>query len=55
MTSECSVSCGGGTMTGTRACDNPPIRNGGESCRGIDRTSSIRCGTGLCIGESETE
>ena len=30
--SECSVTCGGGVMTLTRTCTNPPPSNGGKDC-----------------------
>nr|XP_058959478.1 coadhesin-like [Pocillopora verrucosa] len=30
--SECSVTCGGGVMTFTRTCTNPPPSNGGKDC-----------------------
>ena len=32
--SSCTRSCGGGTMTWKRKCDNPSPRNGGKQCQG---------------------
>merc|ERR1712054_415238 len=40
--SECSVTCGGGTKTKTRACTNPAPANGGAKCEGKS-TNSKEC------------
>ena len=50
MTSECTVSCGGGTKSGIRHCNNPTPKNGGEICRGEVETNLIKCGAGVCQG-----
>ncbi|XP_060077180.1 sushi, von Willebrand factor type A, EGF and pentraxin domain-containing protein 1-like [Ylistrum balloti] len=43
---ECSVTCGNGTQTRIRACDNPAPDNGGAECAG-DRTE-----TEICVQET---
>ena len=50
MTSECSASCGGGTKSGIRFCNNPTPNNGGKICQGDNETNSIQCGNGVCPG-----
>ncbi|CAH1801587.1 unnamed protein product, partial [Owenia fusiformis] len=44
---DCPVTCGGGTRTNTRQCNNPPPINGGKQCDGLNRESEI-CNTQLC-------
>ncbi|XP_057298171.1 SCO-spondin-like isoform X3 [Hydractinia symbiolongicarpus] len=44
---SCSVTCGSGTRTRTRFCNNPPPSNGGETCPG-SRTDTVTCTVGLC-------
>ncbi|KAH3807438.1 hypothetical protein DPMN_135779 [Dreissena polymorpha] len=39
----CDVTCGNGTMTRTRQCNNPKPLNGGEDCQGPSQTN------GQCI------
>lgn len=43
----CSLSCGGGTQTGTRTCTNPPPSNGGTNCVGSFTTTQA-CNTQAC-------
>ena len=50
MTSECTVSCGGGTKRGVRKCTNPKPMNGGESCRGDNTSTLLKCKMALCPG-----
>ncbi|XP_022787051.1 coadhesin-like [Stylophora pistillata] len=33
--SECSATCGGGVITKTRTCTNPPPQHGGKDCSGL--------------------
>ena len=44
---HCSVSCGGGTQTSTRQCNNPPALFGGQQCAGVD-TRTQNCNTHNC-------
>ncbi|VDI50479.1 Hypothetical predicted protein [Mytilus galloprovincialis] len=54
--SPCPVTCGGGTNTRTRACDNPAPAHGGTDCdgtasdKGVCNTQACPnyCGTGPC-------
>ena len=43
----CSVECGGGTQTQTRACDNPEPAYGGTPCVPEDPKSQ-ECNTATC-------
>lgn len=45
----CSKSCGAGTKTQIRQCDNPEPANGGSSCNGSS-TQTVQCNTDLCPG-----
>ncbi|XP_052807331.1 uncharacterized protein LOC128236487 isoform X7 [Mya arenaria] len=44
---ECSVSCGTGSKTRNRNCDNPPPSGGGDACLG-DSSESEVCNLGSC-------
>jgi hypothetical protein len=46
--SACNASCGGGTQTRTRTCNNPTPANGGATCAGA-YSESIACNTQSCI------
>ena len=48
--STCSRTCGGGTRTRQRECNNPPPSNGGLDCVG-DATRERNCNTNACPGE----
>ncbi len=43
----CTVTCGNGTITQTRDCDNPPPENGGDNCTGL-YSREIECYPGPC-------
>ena len=43
----CSVTCGGGTQTHTRVCNNPVPANGGAACTGL-ASESVLCNTQIC-------
>ena len=45
----CSVTCGAGTQTRTRVCDNPAAAYGGALCPGDDVETSD-CNDGACPG-----
>ena len=47
--SECDVTCGSGSRTRTRTCDNPPPANGGDNCVGADRSTDV-CVLNTCPG-----
>ena len=44
----CTATCGGGSQTRTRVCDNPPPTNGGNDC-GADDTETQYCNEQSCI------
>ena len=46
----CSTSCGPGTKTRTRTCDNPKPENGGEECLG-NGSFEEECHRGACTCE----
>lgn len=43
----CSKTCGGGTRTRRRSCNNPPPSNGGDWCVGAS-VQSARCNVNAC-------
>ncbi|XP_076472749.1 uncharacterized protein LOC143302101 isoform X14 [Babylonia areolata] len=43
----CSVTCGEGTKSRTRECDNPAPQHGGNTCYGPG-TDSVQCNTAAC-------
>ena len=49
---KCSVSCEGGSMTRTRACDKPAPRDGGNDCLGSKYDVKI-CANYPCSGTVE--
>ncbi|XP_059171308.1 sushi, von Willebrand factor type A, EGF and pentraxin domain-containing protein 1-like isoform X2 [Physella acuta] len=46
--SQCSATCGGGTSTRRRLCDNPPPSNGGEQCDSSLAVEKIVCNAKTC-------
>ena len=48
---ECSVSCGGGSKSRTRACNNPVPSNGGADCSG-ERKQTQQCNEMACPGRN---
>lgn len=40
-TTECSKTCGGGTWTVERKCDNPEPADGGQECERLDGTFNL--------------
>ncbi|KAK6187216.1 hypothetical protein SNE40_005292 [Patella caerulea] len=44
---DCSVTCGPGTKTRSRQCDNPPPSNDGDVCEG-DNTETTECNLAIC-------
>ena len=47
--SSCSVTCGSGTETRTKECDNPAPKGTGADCTG-DSSESQQCDAGVCPG-----
>ena len=47
---DCSVTCGDGTITRFRQCDNPQPASGGVTCTG-DATESSDCNEASCPGK----
>ena len=45
--SICTKSCGGGTMTRTRVCDNPAPAHSGTNCPDVN-TESAPCNSHTC-------
>lgn len=45
---QCSVTCGGGMKTRTRACNNPPPSNGGLPCDVTKSSQNKKCNENLC-------
>ena len=44
------MTCGGGVMLRTRACDDPKLSNGGNDCVGIP-TEVKECNMHICEGK----
>ena len=49
MWSECSATCGGGSQSRVRRCNNPSPSNGGRPCSG-SMIGTRRCNTQSCPG-----
>ena len=47
---ECTLSCGAGTKTMTRTCDNPSVVRDGIACTG-EVTGTEACNTDPCPGK----
>ena len=52
--STCSQTCGGGTRTKQRVCNNPPPSNDGADCVGRG-TRQRRCNMNACPGEKNNK
>lgn len=48
---SCDVTCGQGTKTRTRKCDDPPARNGGIECVGPDSNEAFCLMPNCSLGE----
>jgi len=48
--SKCSVSCGNGTMSRLRVCDDPAPDNGGKECDGV-HIEYNECAMNHCRGK----
>ena len=46
---NCSKTCGGGFLTQTRSCTNPPTQHGGQNCTG-NTTRTVMCNVYPCPG-----
>ena len=46
---DCSATCGGGTQSRSRECNNPPAANGGAECPADDLSSETQnCNPEAC-------
>ncbi|XP_063781355.1 SCO-spondin-like [Pseudophryne corroboree] len=52
--SDCPVTCGSGVQIRTRACINPPPRNNGSDCEGLD-TERRDCTNKHCEGSGQCD
>ena len=48
----CTFTCGNGTQTWSRTCNNPTPSDGGETCHGINTDTHI-CNLNTCPGRIE--
>ena len=48
--SSCSVSCGGGSRSKNRPCDNPTPAHGGKVCSGSADNELEECNSNECPG-----
>ena len=48
---QCTKTCGGGTKSSVRICDNPNPENGGNPCEGDSKEDNKECNTMQCPGE----
>ena len=53
-TESCSITCGSGTSTRSRLCNNPSPQHGGSNCTG-DATQSGNCTLEPCPGNGEMQ
>ena len=51
--SNCTVTCAGGTKTQIRVCNNPLPANGGSDCMG-NSTQTTVCNTNPCPGNDNS-
>ena len=47
----CTVTCGNGTQSRSRTCNNPTPSNGGKACQGRTKDKQI-CNLNTCPGKN---